>query len=120
MNCLFGAQKIDITIDCIVLSENNFHCTYCQQACYLTKGIYNIATLESLLPRLLSNNIIDCKYENVMKVTGNNDYVVDWKLWCFDCKKSIDSGYVCSSCLAIFCEEQKQCKICGVTFDKTE
>ena len=120
MNCLFGAQKIKITIDCVVLSENNSHCTFCQQACHLTKGIYNIASLESLLPRLLGNNITDCHYENVLKVTGNNDYSINWKLWCFHCQKPLEYGYVCSSCLAVFCEKQECCLVCGVKFDKTE
>ncbi|BFU21499.1 hypothetical protein conserved [Entamoeba histolytica] len=118
MNCVFAAQRIKTTIDTIVLSVIETRCTFCQQASYLTNGIYNTATLQSLFPRLLSNNTSDCDTEKIIRVTGNQQPAIDWKLWCFHCKKPLDHGYVCSSCFGIYCEKQKgRCPTCGAYFE---
>ncbi|ELP94906.1 RNA polymerase II transcription factor B subunit, partial [Entamoeba invadens IP1] len=53
MNNIFAAQKIGVSIDTIVISDNEEPCTICQQASYLTNGIYNMSSLDTLLPRLL-------------------------------------------------------------------
>lgn len=41
---------------------------------------------------------------------------VDFRASCFCHKRTIDVGYVCSVCLAIFCKQMPSCLICGAAY----
>ena len=41
---------------------------------------------------------------------------VDFRASCFCHKKTIDTGFVCSVCLSIFCARLEECSTCGTRF----
>eukprot|EP00163_Fabomonas_tropica_P003452 TRINITY_DN1294_c0_g1_i11.p1 TRINITY_DN1294_c0_g1~~TRINITY_DN1294_c0_g1_i11.p1 ORF type:complete len:202 (+),score=28.86 TRINITY_DN1294_c0_g1_i11:387-992(+) len=41
---------------------------------------------------------------------------IDLRATCFCHKKPVDSGYVCSVCLSIFCDKRPECSTCGAEF----
>ncbi|KAI8907286.1 transcription factor Tfb4-domain-containing protein [Gorgonomyces haynaldii] len=114
MNCIFAAQRQEIVIDCLRLSETDS--THLQQACYITRGIYETCQPNALVHVLLYTFLAsqDLRQQLVLRQNENIDFTTN----CFCHKKRIDLGYVCHVCLAIYCESVDICRICSSVFTK--
>ena len=117
MNCIFSAQKINIVIDAIVLNSsdvmksmnnnndsknnNEYSSSFCEQACYLTDGIYSkLKQKRGLLQHLLM--VYLSSIETRKHLTKPKNIKIDLKTTCFCCQKKIDMGYVCPICLSSY------------------
>eukprot|EP00834_Sanchytrium_tribonematis_P006041 NODE_413_length_7912_cov_0.917061.p6 type:complete len:213 gc:universal NODE_413_length_7912_cov_0.917061:1004-1642(+) len=105
MNCIFSSQKLNVSIDSIVLTPS----IYLQQAAFITNGLYLEVEELEILQKLLE--CIPFKSSRRLRMTK-----VDFRATCFCHRKTIDIGYVCSVCLSIFCEQCKECKTCKTLF----
>jgi hypothetical protein len=87
------------------------------QACDLTKGAYVCLNgTEALLEHLLacfSANIATRELIDLPKARG-----LTFRGTCFCHVKAIDSGFVCSVCLSVFCAPHERCMTCGTEFTK--
>jgi transcription initiation factor TFIIH subunit 3 len=96
MNCIFAAQKQNITIDGCVLWEES---SYLQQAADLTGGIYiRIPEPAALLQFLLWVFLPDVQCRSLLSLPVTS--TIDYRASCFCHHKLVDVGFVCSVCLA--------------------
>eukprot|EP01127_Copromyxa_protea_P018011 TRINITY_DN5578_c0_g1_i1.p1 TRINITY_DN5578_c0_g1~~TRINITY_DN5578_c0_g1_i1.p1 ORF type:complete len:148 (+),score=14.03 TRINITY_DN5578_c0_g1_i1:381-824(+) len=110
MNAIFASKKMGVKLDCCVFSENDS--PQLQQASHLTEGIYIKTTnANEMFHQLLTTFI--CPPEMRALFPQPIQYSVNCNISCFCHKRSIDRGFVCTSCLSIFCTEQTQCSTCG-------
>jgi len=97
-------------VDACVLSNQDSG--FLQQASHITGGIYYKPKKQAALLQYLTNIFLADgfarKFMN-MPVQSN----VDLRAACFCHKKVIQTGFVCSVCLSIFCEFNKVCSTCG-------
>jgi len=113
MNCIFSAQKQGIPVDACILGTTES--TFLQQASYLTGGIY----IRPLHQYALSQYLLSCFLSDAYSrqfISLPKLKMVDFRASCFCHKKIIDSGYVCSVCLSIFCKASLSCTTCGTKF----
>ena len=119
MNCIFTAQRMNVTLDSCVLSPADS--TFLQQASHLTEGIYykpsapprsdtDPVLLQYLLTILLPGKA--CRRHLQLPQQES----VDLRATCFITQSMIDEGHVCSVCLSVFSEEQALCRTCGTRF----
>lgn len=115
MNAIFACHKQSITIDSVFLSKTGKYSPLLQVASELTSG-YNcsISTLSELQRLMLTVLLVDAPLRLELKMPKLVH--VDHRATCFCHKRSISLGYVCSVCLAVFCEPCQPCSICGVSF----
>ncbi|XP_019850097.1 PREDICTED: general transcription factor IIH subunit 3-like [Amphimedon queenslandica] len=112
MNCIFAAQKQNIPIDCCALWEDS---SFMQQATDITGGIYiKIPEPAGLLQFLLWVFLPDIKSRSSLQLPQSS--VVDYRASCFCDQKLVDTGFVCSVCLAIFCKFTPICPVCQAHF----
>lgn len=115
MNCIFTAQKIGVIVDACVISKKES--TFLQQATDLTNGCYlrlADAFQKAILQQLFTVFLPDRESRKLLNISLQND--VDFRASCFCHRKTIDTGYVCSVCLSIFCEFLPICTTCGTKF----
>lgn len=136
MNAVFAASHAGIPIDILSLYGS---ATFLQQASYITRGTFLEATNpQGLLTYLMFGfaSSIDTRQTVTTTTTGAGQAGtraaidgasgleqlvspatanVDFRAACFCHRKVIDTGFVCSICLSIFCEvpEDAECYTCG-------
>lgn len=139
MNCIFCAQKMNVMIDSCVLMDQDS--PYLQQASYLTGGIYLRPRLSAavsstvevgdilvrdhenvvdeskiLLLYLMNVFLLDNEMRKVMAPVLPTQRSIDFRASCFQTRKNIDIGYVCSVCLSVFSVKVSQCSTCHTQF----
>ncbi|PSR85553.1 TFIIH subunit Tfb4/p34 [Coniella lustricola] len=136
MNAVFAASHAGIPIDILSLHGSP---TFLQQASYITRGTFLEATSpQGLLQYLMFGfaSAIDSRQTVTTTTTGAGQAGtraaidgatgleqlvspsttnVDFRAACFCHRRVIDTGFVCSICLSIFCEvpEDATCYTCG-------
>lgn len=111
MNAVFAAAHAQVAIDTLSLSGDP---TFLQQACFNTNGTFiAAANPKGLLTYLMFGLIADTEARQSL-ITPTHD-TVDFRAACFCHGKVVDTGFVCSICLSIFCElpENAECLTCG-------
>ena len=111
MNAVFAAAHTQVAIDTLSLSGEP---TFLQQACFNTNGTFLSApNPQGLLTYLMFGLIADTEARQHL-VTPTHD-TTDFRAACFCHGKVVDTGFVCSICLSIFCEllEDSECFTCG-------
>ncbi|PTB36772.1 uncharacterized protein TrAFT101_007357 [Trichoderma asperellum] len=111
MNAVFAAAHNQVAIDTIALAGDS---TFLQQACFNTNGIFlKASNPQGLLTYLMFGLIPDTEARESI-ITPTHD-TVDFRTACFCHGKVVDTGFVCSVCLSIFCEppENAECLTCG-------
>lgn len=111
MNAVFAAAHSRVAIDTLALSGDS---TFLQQACFNTNGIFlRAANPQGLLTYLMFGMIADTEARESL-VTPTHD-TVDFRAACFCHGNVVDTGFVCSICLSIFCElpDNAECLTCG-------
>lgn len=112
MNCIFAAQKNNITIDsCLLKSDSGF----LQQASDITGGIYfKVTKMESLLQYLLWMFLPDTSLRESLVLPSAIH--IDYRAACFCHRTLVDIGFVCSVCLSIYCQLVPRCHTCQTRF----
>ncbi|KAL7813804.1 TFIIH subunit Tfb4/p34 [Trichoderma gracile] len=111
MNAVFAAAHNQVAIDTISLAGDS---TFLQQACFNTNGIFlKAANPRGLLTYLMFGLIPDTEARASL-ITPTHD-TVDFRTACFCHGRVVDTGYVCSVCLSIFCSppDNAECLTCG-------
>lgn len=111
MNAVFAAAHSQVAIDTLSLSGDP---TFLQQACYNTGGTFLSApNPQGILTYLMFGLVADTEARRSL-VPPTHD-TVDFRAACFCHGRVIDTGFVCSICLSIFCEvpEDPGCPTCG-------
>lgn len=113
MNCIFSADKANVPIDGLILKASE-ESQFLQQACYMTRGIYQRPIDQRDTLQLL--------FEHYMPDTTTRSYlnapyqkVVEFKASCFCHKKPVEFAYMCSVCLALTCKKSTICDTCGTS-----
>ena len=119
MNAIFAAQASGVVLDALVLGQADS--AFLQQATHLTSGLYMRASDPSgMLQYLLGAFSADSATREALSI-GSSSQMVDYRASCFCHKQIIDTGYICSVCLSIFCKANMratQCLTCGAPFKK--
>lgn len=136
MNAVFAASHAGIPIDILSLHGT---ATFLQQASYITRGTFlEASNPQGLLTYLMFGfaSSIDTRQTVTTTTKGSGQAgtraaidgasgleqlispstaSVDFRAACFCHRKVIDTGFVCSICLSIFCEvpESAECLTCG-------
>jgi transcription initiation factor TFIIH subunit 3 len=111
MNAVFAAAHAQVAIDTLSLSGDP---TFLQQACFNTNGTYLAASdPRGILTYLMFGLVADTEARQSL-VAPTHD-TVDFRAACFCHGKVVDTGFVCSICLSIFCElpDEATCLTCG-------
>ncbi|KAI2465610.1 transcription factor Tfb4 [Annulohypoxylon bovei var. microspora] len=112
MNAVFAASHARIAVDTLSLYGTP---TFLQQAAFITSGTFLSAASNpgGLLSYLMCGFLADAEARKSL-VTPTQD-TVDFRAACFCHRRVIDTGFVCSICLSIFCEvpEGAECLTCG-------
>lgn len=96
---------------CTLLDDSNL----LQQASNLTNGLYfKIPQINGLLNYLLWLYLPD--YNTRKMLVYPPKVQVDYRAACFCHQKLIDTGYVCSVCLSVFCSFTPICTTCNTNF----
>ncbi|KAL1508599.1 hypothetical protein AB1Y20_004696 [Prymnesium parvum] len=118
MNCVFGAQKLGVTIDALVAARNDS--LLLQQAAHLTDGFYlRLGEQEKLA---LSQYLLTCclpDQQTRKLLCPPAQGSLETKALCTISKRPVDIGHACSVCLAVFAEDQlplRECPVCGSRF----
>jgi transcription initiation factor TFIIH subunit 3 len=121
MNAIFAAQGSGVVLDAFVLGSSDS--AFLQQASHLTGGLYMRASEPAgMLEYLLGAFSADTATREAMSVTCSSQ-IVDYRASCFCHKQIIDTGYICSVCLSIFCKanmKATKCLTCGAPFKQKE
>jgi transcription initiation factor TFIIH subunit 3 len=113
MNAVFAAAHSQVAIDTLSLSGTP---TFLQQACFNTNGTFLAASNpQGLLTYLMFGLIADSEAREAL-VAPSTD-TIDFRAACFCHGDVVDTGFVCSICLSIFCQppENAECLTCGTT-----
>ncbi|EQK99246.1 Transcription factor Tfb4 [Ophiocordyceps sinensis CO18] len=111
MNAVFAAAHAQVAIDTLALAGD---ATFLQQACFNTEGTFLAASNpQGLLTYLMFGLIADTEVRRLL-ITPTHD-TVDFRAACFCHGKVVDTSFVCSICLSIFCElpDHAECLTCG-------
>lgn len=111
MNAVFAAAHSQVAIDTLALSGDS---TFLQQASFNTNGIFlRVPDPKGLLTYLMFGMIADTEARGSL-ITPTQD-TVDFRAACFCHGNVVDTGFVCSICLSIFCElpDHAECLTCG-------
>ncbi|GLC35743.1 hypothetical protein PLESTB_000489700 [Pleodorina starrii] len=113
MNAIFSAQRAEVVLDAVVLAPEDS--SFLQQAAHLTGGLYfRPAATTGLLGLLLNYFVTDSSTRGQLDVS--QELGVDFRASCFCHKYVIETGFVCSVCLSIFCQPSRACSTCGTAF----
>ncbi|KAI0448500.1 TFIIH subunit Tfb4/p34 [Xylaria acuta] len=112
MNAVFAASHARIPIDTLSVYDAP---TFLQQAAFITGGIFLSAAANprGLLSYLMFGFLADVDARNAL-VTPSMDSV-DFRAACFCHRDVVDTAFVCSICLSIFCDvpDRAECLTCG-------
>jgi hypothetical protein len=104
LSVMVAAQQINTTIDGIGLGE----CEMLPQVCAFTDGIYIRQGQRGLLQTLFQV-FLPIKRP---KMPAN----FQLRPHCNCCNRQVDKAYVCSSCLALYCNHRPYCESCRCRF----
>ncbi len=113
MNAVFAASHSGIAIDVLSLHGT---ATFLQQAAFITRGTFLAASNpQGLLSYLMFGFSASSSREDAASLVSPSADMVDFRAACFCHRKVVDTGYICSICLSIFCEvpEDAECLTCG-------
>ncbi|KAG2442796.1 hypothetical protein HXX76_002875 [Chlamydomonas incerta] len=113
MNAIFSAQRADVVLDAVVLTPQDS--SFMQQAAHLTGGLYFRPQRGRGLLGVLLNHFV-CDTATRKQLDEAQALGVDFRASCFCHKYVIETGYVCSVCLSIFCQPSRACTTCGTAF----
>lgn len=111
MNAVFAASHLSIPIDTLSLSGNS---TFLQQAAFITDGTFLRASEpRGILQYLMTGLMPDGAARDALVAPRHHS--VDFRAACFCHRRVVDTGFVCSVCLGIFCEVPPgaACLLCG-------
>ncbi|GAW20918.1 hypothetical protein ANO14919_104310 [Xylariales sp. No.14919] len=112
MNAVFAASHARIPIDTLALYSAP---AFLQQAAFITNGVFLSAAANprGLLTYLMFGFLADVDARNALVVPTQDS--VDFRAACFCHRDVVDTGFVCSICLSIFCDvpENAECLTCG-------
>ncbi|KAI1172984.1 TFIIH subunit Tfb4/p34 [Nemania sp. FL0916] len=112
MNAVFAASHAHIPVDTLALYDAP---AFLQQAAFITGGVFLSAAANprGLLSYLMFGFLADVDARASL-VTPTQDSV-DFRAACFCHRNVVDTGFVCSICLSIFCDvpEHGECLTCG-------
>ncbi|KAI1337380.1 TFIIH subunit Tfb4/p34 [Xylariaceae sp. FL0016] len=112
MNAVFAASHSRIPLDTISLYGTP---TFLQQAAFITSGTFLscAGNPRGLLTYLMLGLLPDASAREHL-ITPSQE-LVDFRAACFCHRNVVDTGFVCSICLSIFCEipEGAECLTCG-------
>lgn len=117
MNAVFAASHSGIAIDVLSLHGS---ATFLQQAAFITRGTFLAASNpQGLLSYLMFGFCAPSNREDADSLLPPSADMVDFRAACFCHRKVVDTGFVCSICLSIFCEipEGAECLTCGTRYD---
>lgn len=114
MNAIFACQRMSVPIDILKLAGDT---VFLQQAADATGGVYvalDEKTRAGFLQYLMFAYLPDQTARSHLIMPGEGEGV-DFRAACFCHRKVVDTGYVCSICLSIFCEplHDGTCLTCG-------
>ncbi|KAF2971527.1 hypothetical protein GQX73_g2050 [Xylaria multiplex] len=112
MNAVFAASHAQIPIDTLALYSGP---TFLQQAAFITNGVFLSAAANprGLLTYLMFGFLSDVDARGSLVAPTQDS--VDFRAACFCHRNVVDTGFVCSICLSIFCDvpENAECLTCG-------
>jgi transcription initiation factor TFIIH subunit 3 len=111
MNAVFAAAHAQIAIDTLSLAGD---ATFLQQASFITNGTFLAASEpQGLLQYLMMGFMNDGDARAAL--IAPTHHTVDFRAACFCHGRVVDTGFVCSICLSIFCEvpDGAECLTCG-------
>ncbi|KAF6840426.1 transcription factor tfiih subunit [Colletotrichum plurivorum] len=111
MNAVFAAAHSQIPLDTLALCGD---ATFLQQASYITDGTFmQAASPRGLLSYLMFAYSADAEARS--SLIPPTHHTVDFRAACFCHGRVVDTGFVCSICLSIFCDvpENSECLTCG-------
>lgn len=114
MNAVFAASHASVPLDVIALRGN---APFLQQGCYITGGNFiHAKEPRGLLTYLMAGFPVGGSAVSDMLISPGTEKV-DFRAACFCHRKALDTGFVCSVCLSIFCEAPpaNECLTCGST-----
>ena len=120
MNCVFGAQKLGILIDAVLLGGGD-DSMLLQQAAHLTGGLYfrPDATAQQALAQTLITCCLPGRYERQFLRPPPQGQPGTLAL-CNLTKKPVEMGHACSVCLSVFAHDNlSSCPVCGTRFALT-
>ena len=103
------ADKFNAPVDAVVLGDKDSH--FLQQACYLTRGTYQKPQDQRDLLQLLLTHCLPSSYMR-SKLHAPVQRTVDFRASCVCHKKPVAFAYMCSVCLALFCDPGVKCLVC--------
>lgn len=116
MNSIFSAQKLEIPVDALVLSEQS---SFLQQACFLTKGIYQNLPNRIDMPKNQAHTMIQILLTFFLpslsmrgKLKTPFQSSVEFTASCFCHRKTVSFAFLCSVCLSLTCETSDVCITC--------
>ncbi|MCJ1305326.1 RNA polymerase II transcription factor B subunit 4 [Hypocenomyce scalaris] len=111
MNCIFACQRLQIPIDICKIAGDT---VFLQQASDATRGTYiKLEHPRGLLQYLMMGFLPDQTSRG--SLVAPTQVGVDFRAACFCHRRVVNTGFVCSICLSIFCSppEGAICLTCG-------
>lgn len=114
INATFSAQRFGVPIDSVMLGTHSS--VALQQAAHLTDGVHTEPSPEqhSGLFQFLVTLYLPGKQLRSSLVLPSK-HSVDLRASCFCHKKHVETAWVCSVCLSIWCQYAGTCPTCGST-----
>eukprot|EP00198_Chlamydomonas_reinhardtii_P013971 XP_001703308.1 TFIIH 34kDa subunit [Chlamydomonas reinhardtii] len=103
---LARAQRAQVVLDAVVVAPQDS--SFMQQAAHLTGGLYFRPHRGRGLLGVLLNHFV-CDTATRKQLDEAQALGVDFRASCFCHKYVIETGYVCSVCLSIFCQPSRSC-----------
>ncbi|EFX06611.1 transcription factor tfiih subunit [Grosmannia clavigera kw1407] len=104
MNAVFAAAHAGVAIDVLALRGA---ATFLQQAAYITRGTFvrvGADQKHGLLAYLMLAFNAASSHDVAQHLVAPSADAVDFRAACFCHRRVVDTGFVCSVCLSIFCE----------------
>ncbi|ORZ31218.1 TFIIH subunit Tfb4/p34 [Catenaria anguillulae PL171] len=112
MNAIFSAQKAEINLDACKLYGDS---VFLQQAAHLTHGVYRcLPGPEGMIQHLLFTYLPPPELRSSLNLPAPTK--VDFRAACFCHRRMTSDAFVCSVCLAIYCQWRPVCETCKTKF----
>ena len=107
LNLMIAAQHLKVEVDGLAFSD----CEVLAKTSGFTGGVFMRQSSIGILQTLL---------QVYLPVNRPRAPPMDFKPYCFCCRKQVDRAYVCSSCLTIYCSLYHTCSKCNSRLIITE
>mmetsp|Transcript_31475 Transcript_31475/g.54577 ORF Transcript_31475/g.54577 Transcript_31475/m.54577 type:complete len:231 (+) Transcript_31475:56-748(+) len=104
LHCIVAAHNLKATIDGLALTDSEV----LSQACSFTGGTYIRQSHSGVLQTLLQVFLQPKKFKQ--------SNIFNMRPKCTCCNREVEKAYVCSTCLAIYCEVSSECARCQSNF----